>query len=161
MAEGAEKKEVWQDLKEPFFLEGLELSPEFVEKFFVNNLVQRTLAHVVGQGRTKGLTIGATEAGALKVAVSGGGTSLYETLAKGAITDALQSKEFTHVCSQVDVTTWDFDVILQLSDDGVTFGNDIVVNAGVFYSIDQSVKAVKYKNGTPGSNATLQLVGFY
>jgi len=161
MPKGAEKTEVWQDLKEPFFLEDLELSPESVRNFFVSNLLQRTLAHVVGQGRTRGIPIGATEAGALKVAVSGGGTSLYETLAKAAITDALQKKEFTQVCSRVDVTTWDFDVILQLSDDGVTFGDDIVVNAGVFYSIDQSVKAVKYKNGTAGSNATLQLVGFY
>ncbi len=153
--------ETWQNLISQVFREDIKFDPEDVERFFVNNLVQRTLAHVVGQGRERGITILATEAGALKVAEAGGGTSRYETLPKAAITDTLQKKEFTRVCCRVDVTTWDKPVILQLSDDGVTFGADIVVNAGVFYSIDQSVKAVKYKNEAADGNATLQLVGFY
>ena len=159
--ESAEVQEQIQDILENFFLEDLELSPEFVKKFFVSNLVQRTLAHVVGQGRTRGIPILATEAGALKVAEAGGGTSRYETLPKAAITDDYQTKTFTQVCCRVDVTTWDKPVILQLSDDGTAFGEDIVVNAGVFYSIDQSVKVVKYKNEAADGNATLQLVGFY
>ena len=154
-------KEVYQDLISQRFLEDIEFVPEYVDNFYVNNLIQRTLAHLVGQGREKTIPILATEAGALKVAEAGGGTSRYETLPKAAISDTVAKKEFTRVCSRVDVTTWDFDVKLNLSDDGVWFGDDIVVNAGVFYSIDQSVKAVKYKNGTAGSNATLQLVGFY
>ena len=159
--QSAEVQEQVQDLLENFFLEDLELSPEFVKKFFVSNLVQRTLAHVVGQGKKRAIPILASEAGALKVADIGGGTSSYETLPKAAISDTLTKKEFTRVCSRVDVTTWDKPVIIQLSDDGVTFGEDIVVNAGVFYSIDQSVKAVKYKNEAADGNATLQLVGFY
>ena len=154
-------EEIWQDLISQVFAEDIELDPEAVKRFFVNNLVQRTLAHLVGQGRNRGIPILATEAGALKVAEAGGGTSRYETLPKAAITDTVQTKTFDNVCSRVDVTTWDKPVILQLSDDGTTFGEDIVVNAGVFYSIDQSVKAVKYKNETTDGNATLQLVGFY
>lgn len=150
-----------QKVRDMGFQEDLDLSPKYAKTFWVNNILIRTLTRLVGKGRDKYIPIEATEAGELKVAVVGGGTDVYETFPKAAITDAFQIKAFTEICSRVDVTTWDFNVIIQLSSDGVTFGADIVINADTFYSIDQSVKSIKHKNGTPGSNATLQLVGFY
>lgn len=152
---------VVQKIRDMGFGEDLDLIPKSPRTFWIDNILIRTLTRLVGKGRTKYIPIQATESGALKVAVIGGATDVYDTLAKAAITDAFQTKDFSEVCSKVDVTTWDFNVILNLSNDGTTFGADIVVNANTFYSIDQSVKAVKYKNGTPASNATLQLVGFY
>jgi len=153
--------ELWQRLKANWLHPDIETSPKQVPEFFLTNLVQRTLTLLVGKGKRAAIPIEATEAGALKVAPVGGGTAVYETLAKAVIADAFATKTFTVTCSKVDVTTWNFPVIIELSNDGTTFGADIYINANTFYSIDQSVKAVKYKNGTAGSNATLQLVGFY
>jgi len=152
---------VVQKIRDMGFGEDLDLIPKSPRTFWIDNILIRTLTRLVGKGRTKYIPIQATESGALKVAVIGGATDNYDTLPKAAITDAVQTKDFPEVCSKVDVTTWEFDVILQLSNDGTTYGADIVVNANIFYSIDQSVKSVKFKNGTPASNATLQLVGFY
>lgn len=152
---------VVQKIRDMDYLEDLDFIPKSPRTFWIDNIVSRTLTRLVGKGRTKYIPIQATESGALKVAPIGGATDVYDTLAKAAITDAFQTKDFAEVVSKVDVTTWNFDVIINLSNDGTTFGSDIVINADTFYSIDQSVKSVKYKNGTPGSNATLQLVGFY
>lgn len=150
-----------QKIKTMDFQEDLDFTPKYAKTFWLNNILTRTLTRLVGKGHKKWIPIGATEAGSLKVAISGGGTDSYETLPKAAITDAVQTKTFDNLMSRVDVNTWDFNVILNLSNDGVTFGADIVVNKDVFYSIDQTIKAIKYRNGTAGSNATLQLVGFY
>lgn len=152
---------VVQKILDMGFEEDLELTPPFTRTFWTSNIVLRTLTRLVGKGRTKYIPIEATEGGELKVAVVGGGTDVYDTLARAAITDAVQTKNFPEVVSRVDVNTWAFPIILNLSNDGTTFLADIYVNADVFYSIEQSVKSVKYRNGTPGSNATLQLVGFY
>lgn len=63
-------KEIWQNLISPAFAENIEFDPEYVERFFVSNLVQRTLAHLVGQGKNAGIKIRATEGGALVVAAT-------------------------------------------------------------------------------------------
>lgn len=150
-----------QKIRETGFQEDLDVIPEQAKTFWMDNFIVRTLTRLVGKGRTKYIPIKATEAGALLVADTGGGTDVYETFPKAAITDAFQIKTFTEVISRLDITTWDFNVIIQLSYDGTTYGADIVINANTFYSIEHSVKKLKHKNGTPGSNATLQLVGFY
>lgn len=160
MAEVTPNKVV-QKIRNQGFQEDLDLVPESCKQFFIDNILIRTLTRLVGKGRTKYIPIEATEGGELKVAVVGGGTTVYYTFPKAAITDAVQSKVFTEIVSRLDITTWDFPVIITLSSDGVTFGADIYINADTFYSIDQSIKTVKHKNGTPGSNATLQLVGWY
>jgi len=152
---------VIQKIRDMGFGEDLDFIPKSPRTFWIDNILIRTLTRLVGKGRTKYIPIKATEGGALKVALAGGGTDSYETFPKAAITDAFQTKAFTTFVSRVDITTWDFNVILNLSNDGVTYGADIVINADTFYSIDQSVKSIKHKNGTPGSNATLQLIGFY
>lgn len=150
-----------QKIRETGFQEDLDVIPEQAKTFWMDNIIIRTLTRLVAKGRTKYIPIRATEAGALLVADTGGATDVYEAFPKTAITDAVQTKTFTQVISRLDITTWDFNVIITLSYDGVSYGADIVINANTFYSIEHSVKAVKHKNGTPGSNATLQLVGFY
>lgn len=152
---------VVQKIRDMGFVEDLDFIPKSPRAFWIDNILIRTLTRLVGKGRNKYIPIEATEGGELKVAVVGGGTDVYDTLARGAIADAAITKEFPEVVSRVDVTTWSFPVILNLSNDGTTFGSDIYVNADTFYSIEQSVKAMKYRNGTPASNAILQLVGFY
>lgn len=150
-----------QKIRNMGFQEDLDFSPKYAKTFWTNNFFTRTITRLVGKGRTKYIPIEATESGELKVAVVGGGTDVYDTFVKAAITDAVQEKVFPAVVSRVDITTWDFPVILTLSNDGTTYRANIYINADTFYSIDQSVKSIKHKNGTPGSNATLQLIGFY
>lgn len=152
---------VVQKIRDTGFGEDLDFIPKSPRTFWIDNILVRTLTRLVGKGKTKWIPIEATESGELKVAVVGGGTDVYDTLAKVEITNNLQTKDFPAVVSRVDVTTWDFNIIIQLSNDGTTFGADIVINADTFYSIEQSIKSIKYKNGTPDSNASLQLVSFY
>lgn len=154
-------KKIVQKIRDMGFQEDLDFVPKSAKMFFTDNIIVRTLTRLYGKGREKYIPIEATEAGELKVAVVGGGTDVYDTFPKAAITDAYQTKTFADVVSKVDITTWDFDVIINLSNDGTTFGANIVIEPDTFYSIEHSIKAIKHKNGTPGSNATLQMVGFY
>ena len=162
MAEpSAEKFEAWQDILENFFLEDLELSPEFVKKFFVSNLVQRTLSHLVGQGKRRAIPIRATEAGGLVVAATA--TAFEDSqVDKATFTDD-DADQITYATtvSRVDVTVWTNAVYFRLSPDGTRWGGWIERNADSEYSFDCSVSKLEIKNKDAGQNARYQLVGWY
>ena len=155
--------ELWQNLISQVFGEDIEFDPEDVERFFVNNLVQRTLAHLVGQGRDKGIRIRATEAGALVVASTGTAIEDNETVTATIVAAAVEEEELSQVCSVVDITIWDFDVLLRRSPDGVRWGGWIERPADSDYSFDASCLKFEIKNkDTDGSHdARYQIVGWY
>jgi len=162
MPESAEKVEIWQKLKDKNFLESLELSPEYVENFFVSNLVQRAICHLVGQGDLRAVPIRATAAGELKVAPSGTGYEHNESIAKFTVADAYAEKTFAQVVSRVDITTWSFGIIIKRKPIiSAGYEGEIEIPANTMYSFDCSTIQISVKNATPGSNASCQLVGWY
>lgn len=155
-------EEAWQNLKEKFFLEDVKLDPKFVERFFVSNLVQRTLAHLVGQSDLAAVPIRATAAGELKVAPTGTGFEHNETIAKFAVADGYAEKSFAQVVSRIDITTWSFGVIIKRKPTaGAGYEGEIELPADIMYSFDCSTYEISVKNATPGSNASCQIVGWY
>lgn len=154
--------EVWQNLLENFFKEDVTLDPEFVERFFVSNKVQRTLAHLVGQTDTAAVRIRATAAGELKVAPSGTGYEHNESIAKFTVADAYAEKIFSQVVSRCDVTTWSFGIIIKRRPTaGSGYEGEVELPANTMYSFDCSTQAISVENATPGSNASCQIVGWY
>jgi len=155
-------KEVWQNLIENYFKEDVKLDPEFVERFFVSNLVQRTLAHLVGQSDTAAVRIRATSAGELKVAPSGTGLEHNQVIAKWTCSDGGDEKTFNQVVSRVDVTTWDFPILLKRKPTALAgYEGEFEIPANTFLSFECSTIYISVKNATPGSNAKCQLNGWY
>lgn len=154
-------EKIVQKIRETGFQEDIEVIPESPKTYWTDNIFTRTLTRLYGKGKTRYIPIEATEAGEIKVAVSGGGLDNYYTFPKATIADVFATKNFTEIVSKVDITVWTNPAIIQLSNDGVSFGADIYINPNTFYSVDQSIKSIKYKNGSAGNNAVLQLVGFY
>jgi len=162
MAKGAVPEESWQKIQEPLFLEALGFSPEFIENYFVSNLVQRTLSHLVGQGDVRAVPIRATGDGRLMVAIAAAGYEHNYTVAKFACTDSYAIKIFPQVMARIDITTWNFGIIIQrrpYAEAG--WEGEIEIPPNAFYSFDCSSQAIQVKNATPGSNASCQLVGWY
>ena len=153
--------EVWQNLISQVFLEDIGFDPQYVERFFVNNLVTRTLAHLVGQGRNKGIQVRATEGGALIVAPTATAIEDNEVFTHTFVNDDPKIETFDHVVARVDMTIWTNPVLFRHSPDGTRWGAWIEVNADCAYSFDCNVKKIEIKNKTAGSNARYQIVGWY
>jgi len=155
-------KQIWQDLKESFFKEDAALDPEYIERFYTSNLVQRTLAHLVGQADKYAVRIKATSAGELKVAPSGTGYEHNETIAKFSVGDSYTTKTFSQVVSRVDITTWDYAIIIQRRPTATSGWEDAIqIPANTHYSFDCSTQALNVKNATAGQTASCQIVGWY
>lgn len=153
--------EVWQNLISQVFAEEIKLDPEDVQRFFVNNLIQRTLAHLVGQGKKKAIPIRSTEAGALVVAMTGLAFEDQQVDATTFPDDEADQIVYTHVVSRIDITIWTNPVLLRLSPDGTRWGDWIERNADSEYSFDCAVTKLEIKNKTPTQNARYQLIGWY
>jgi len=154
--------EVWQNLLENYFREDVSFDPEFVDRFFVSNRVQRTLAHLVGQADTEAVRVRATAAGELIVAPTGTGYEHNESIAKFTVADAYAEKTFAQVVSRLDVTTWTYGIIIKRRPTASAgYEGEIEIPANTMYSFDCSTQAISVKNATAGSNASCQIVGWY
>ena len=153
--------EVWQNLISRELLEDIELDPAQVERFFVNNLVQRTLAHLVGQGKNDAKLIRSTEAGALVTAPTATAFEDYDLEQVTFADDNADQVIFSQVVSRIDLTIWTNPVLFRLSPDGIRWGGWIEQNADSAYSFDCNVAKLEIKNKNAGSNARYQIVGWY
>ena len=155
-------REVWQNLRENFFRENVKLDPEYAERFFVTNLVQRSLAHLVGQADQESVRIRATAAGELKVAPTGTGYEHNQTIPKFTVANDYAEKTFAQVVSRLDITAWDYGIIIKRRPTATAgYEDEIELVANVVYSFDCSTQAVSVKNAAAGSNASCQIVGWY
>ena len=153
--------EEWQNLVSQVFGEDVELDPAQVERFFVTNLVGRSLAHLVGQGKTSAKLIRATEAGAAVTAPTATAFEDYDLEQVTFADDNADDVEFSQVVSRVDITIWTNPVLFRLSPDGTRWGGWIEQNADSAYSFDCNVTKLQIKNKNAGSNARYQIVGWY
>ncbi len=154
--------EVWQNLIDNRLAENVDTDPKSPARYFVNNLFQRCLCHLVGRSDLTAVMLKATAAGELKVATSGTGFEHNDTIAKFAVADAYAEKSFAQVVSRVDITVWTFGVIIKrIFADGGAYEDEIELVANTLYSFDCSTYKISVKNATPGSNASCQLVGWY
>jgi len=162
---------VLQRVDEPIG-EELNVHPQHVRRYGVNNIFQRVFAYLIGwKESNEPVKLRATEGGLLKVASYPRLAEEYEvnptTGTEGYVTidgAEVKTEEFSDVVNTLDIFTADNDLYVELSTDGSVFGKKILLRGSLneVLSIDFSVKAVRLRNVvTDGSaNAKYQVVGF-
>ena len=100
----------------------LNVIPQHVRRYGVNNIFQRTFAYLLGW-KSDGVPtkLAATMTGALKIASVGAGLEKMESKT-GIATDTLSgAKVFSQLVSRLDIYVKEYDMWLYTSPDGVTF----------------------------------------
>lgn len=149
-----------QQIRNINFLENYSFDPASPNSFLVDNIVQRTLAHLIGQGISKSLVIRCSEAGALYVAIQGSGFSHNEVISGNAPDAYGAASLFSAICSRIIIVVWDQDMFLKRSFDNVVFDAEIEIPANSTLEIDVTTLAINARNKTVGFSARYQIIGF-
>jgi len=149
----------------------LDVHPRHIRRYGVNNIFSRTFAYLLGwKTDGKPVKVGATAAGALKIASVGAGFEKYErnptSDTDGYITISgtdVKTETFSSVMSGFDIWTKDNDIYVQLSADGITWMDKVMLRGSLneIWSENIAVKAIKLSNVvTDGSaNGSYQVIG--
>jgi len=154
-------REEHQQIRELHFIENLKFLPQYVENFYVNNIIQRSLAHLVGWTGKRARMLICTSAGILKVAPTGAG---FEHVTDHRVTgaDSYQYLDWTaNPVSRIDIWVYDADAVIGHRNSLGVYEGEIELEAGSFYSMDVVAYGLRYKNKTAGQNTRLQVVGWY
>ena len=143
---GVTPKRVFQKIKsEKIFEQDLEFEPSYVPWVYIENVIQRVLARMVGQGPFGPVTVKCTKDGSLAVVGRGGAFDDYERQ-EFAFSSAGQEKEFTlaQQVERIDIFTYSDRIEYQLTRDLVKpYGSKIELFEDSFYSLDFYTKKVK------------------
>lgn len=136
---GVTPKRIWQKIKsEKIFEQDLEFDPSYVPWIYVENVLNRVLARMVGQGPYGPVTVKCTKDGSLAVVARGGAFDDYERL-EWSFSAAGEIKEFqfTEQVERIDIFTYSDRVDYQLTRDLVkNYGPKIELFEDSFYSLD-------------------------
>jgi len=154
-------REEQQQIRELHFIENLKFLPQYVENFFVNNIVQRSLAHLVGWTGKRARMLICTSAGILKVAITGWG---YEHPKDHRVTasDSYQYLDWTDTpVNRVDVWVYDQPVVIGIRNELGVYEGEIELDAGARESFLVTAYGLRYKNKISGFASRLQVIGWY
>ena len=136
---GVTPKRVFQKIKsEKIFEQDLEFEPAYVPWVYIENVIQRVLARMVGQGPFGPVTVKCTKDGSLAVVGRGGAFDDYERQ-EFAFSAAGETKEFTlaQQVERIDIFTYSDRIEYQLTRDLVKpYGSKIELFEDSFYSLD-------------------------
>lgn len=171
MTKEARIKIILQRILEPIGSE-INASPKHIREYGVNNVFQRGLSYLFGwTAEDIPVKIRATKTGMLKVSTYGAAyesykvnpssAAGYQTLNAGAVA----TEVFPVLVSKIDILGRDYDFYIQLSKDGVSFGDKILIEGSINtnFEIESSIKAVKLVNRiiTGSEDGRYQLVGWW
>jgi len=143
---GVTLEQVWQKIKsENIFETDLEFEPSYVPLVFMSNVIQRTLARMVGQGPYGPVTVKCTKEGNLAVVSRGGAFDDYQRI-EHVFTAAKQIHvfEFDKQVERIDIFTYSDRVDYQLTRDMVKdFGDKIELFEDSFYSLDFYIRRIR------------------
>jgi len=143
---GVTLEQVWQKIKsENIFETDLEFEPGYVPLVFMSNVIQRTLARMVGQGPYGPVTVKCTKEGNLAVVSRGGAFDDYERM-EHVYTAAKEIHTFTFAqqVERIDIFTYSDRVDYQLTRDLIkAFGDKIELFEDSFYSLDFYIKRIQ------------------
>lgn len=120
------------------FEPGMELDPKYVKNMYINNVVQRVLARIMGQGPNGPIVAKCTADGSLAVVSRGGAFDDYERI-DHFFTGANQAvaKTFSQQVTRIDIFTYSGQIDYQLTRDLVkAYGAKINLFEDSFYSLD-------------------------
>lgn len=100
---GYEPKRVWQQTKDQDVFEDLEFDPKYVPHLYLENVIQRTVSRMMGQGPYGPRTVKCTADGSLAVVARGGAFDDYERQDHTfAITEAARTTDGTTAGHLID-----------------------------------------------------------
>ena len=142
---------------------GLSFGPTHVPEYFVNNIVQRTLAYLLGWDKDKRepVKLKAMPDGSLCTVTSFSPITKNETRAGSAVDAWTNLSPFTDLTISVDIFIWDNAAIIGRTVDGITWQDDIEIPANTVYSFDGQTKQIRIRNKTAGLTVRYQVVGWY
>lgn len=150
-----------QNIRENEFTENYDFDPAHPRRFGVSNIVQRVIAHLTGRHSSGQKKLLCTQTGILKVASSGSGFERNDTKS-GTAADAYGTViSFDSASSRVDIWIDDNPATIKRSYDGLTWDDEIELEANSYYSFDAVTAQLNIKNTTAGSNAVYRIVGWY
>lgn len=155
-----------QEIKGAGHLEDLEFEPEQITRIFTTNLFQRTLAHVYGKVGNKWKGIAVDENGVIITKSTLTAIKYYDVITVTAGDDESVPYEFEFigdivVTRMIDIFIRDADALIRLIPEDETELEQIWLPADSYYSIDVAVKGFTVQNAVAGSNATVQVIGWY
>jgi len=162
---GYEPKRIYQKIDSHGLFENLLLDPSYVPWLYIDNVILRVFARMVGQGPLGPVVAKCTKDGSLAVVQRGGAFDDYERL-EYTFTAAAEEKEFvfTRQVERIDIFTYDGKVDYQLTRDAVKpYGAKIELFEDSFYSLDfytYKVKATCVTFAVPTPTRT-KLMGWF
>ena len=143
---GVTPERVFQKIEsEDLFETDLKFEPAYVPWIFIENVIQRTLARMVGQGPYGPVTVKCTKEGNLAVVSRGGAFDDYQRL-QDSFAAVAGELEFTFAqqVERIDIFTYGGVVDYQLTRDAVkAYGSKIQLFEDSFYSLDFYTLRVK------------------
>jgi hypothetical protein len=150
---------VWQKIRsDRIFEQDLEFDPAYVPWIYVENIINRVLARMVGQGPYGPVTVKCTKDGSLAVVARGGAFDDYERQ-EWAFSAAGEAHDFTltQQVERIDIFTYSDRIEYQLTRDLIKpYGSKIELFEDSFYSLDFYTRKVRATavSFTPKENGT-------
>jgi hypothetical protein len=158
---GYEPQTIWQRLKTDPFIEDFDFDPKCPNFFYASNLIQRTIARLVGKTPTGYVPIAAQHDGRLITVTAGGALENYEAKT-GTGTDDGAIETFTNQVSRLDILIFDNPAYLKLSKNLTDpLGDQLELWKDSFLSIDLRTQKVWIQNRDAGSNCRYCLIGYW
>lgn len=138
----------------------LELEPEEVPAYDVDNHFKRTLSLMTGYDGTHEHLVAVTSDGALKVATVGGGFSWYKVLSGTTDDVTVVTLDFTKLCARFDfwIRTNNAKVSFRNIED-TSWGDWKTLVPGI-WSIDYITQKIQIVCATAASSTTYELTGY-
>jgi len=154
-------EEVTQEIKANIVPEaGFDFEPVYVRRLYVGSIFSRVLAHLVGRTDEGSRALTCTLRGALHVAETGAGLSVYQ-VETGVCADAYaagQTHEYADADNMCDIRIEQNDSIVSLKNEAGIWGSDIVLSVGSLH-FEVVQYGVKFKNRLLGLNAVYHYLG--
>jgi len=154
-------REEQQQIRELHFIENLKFLPQYVENFFVNNIVQRSLAHLVGWTGKRARMLICTSAGILKVAPIGTGFEHAEVHSANAVYNNYHDLAFANECSRWDIWVYENPIMIKQKNAIGVWEGETELPADSFFSFDCYAQSIEVKNVTSGDLVHCQVRGYY
>lgn len=154
-------EEEFQNLIANWLRVNIDADPKQVSRFFISNIFQHTIAHVVGRGPESSIPIEATSAGELKVAAVGVGLESYDYTAHTAVDDNAIDVTFAEVVSSIDLIVEDQNAEVRFSSNGTTWLDWFTLKAGEAFKRDIVINKLEIKNTGAGLNHVARIWGYY
>ncbi len=133
--------------------------PSHIYRYGVNNIFQRSLAYLFGwKSNGEPHKVAVTNAGLLKVAISGAGFEGIDTLTGIASVNWSSALSFAWTPNRIRFEALDYPYLAKFSKDGITWSDEIYVDAGMPRDFDINAKYVKVRR-YGGTDAQYFIIG--